>query len=133
MSSPTDPRCPGCGRRIAAWRLDHCVYCGAAFPPELKAGAQPPEALRWVDRPDLPPEAARQLEMMKVVPLGREKRSRSLRAAVSLISLPLFAGIFYMIYRLLTRYSGPVATLVLVAGAGFVLYLAVAALRSKTR
>jgi hypothetical protein len=99
----------------------------------LKAGAQPPEALRWVDRPDLPPEAARQLEMMKVVPLGREKRSRSLRAAVSLISLPLFAGIFYMIYRLLTRYSGPVATLVLVAGAGFVLYLAVAALRSKTR
>ena len=71
--------------------------------------------------------------MMKVVPFGPEKRSRSLVAAASLISLPLFAGIFYMIYRLLSRYSAPVATLVLIAGAGFLLYLAVAALRSKSR
>ncbi len=133
MSQSPEPRCPRCRRRIAAWKLDHCVYCGAPFPPELKQDAPPPEALRWVERPDLPADAMRQLEMMKVVPMDREKRSHSLLLTASLISLPLFAGIFYMLYRLLARYSPPIAMLVLIGGAGFILYLAVAALRSRSR
>jgi threonine/homoserine/homoserine lactone efflux protein len=86
-----------------------------------------------VDRPALPPEAARQLEMLKVVPFETEKRSRSFVLTASLVSLPLFAGIFYMLYRLLSRHSPALAMVVLVAGAGFVLYLATAALRSRSR
>lgn len=135
MSQSPEPRCPACRRRIAAWRLDHCVYCGAPFPPELKQDTAPPDALRFVDPPDLPPEAARQLEMMKLVPMDAEKRSRSrsLLLVASLVSLPLFAGIFYMLYRLLSRYSAPIASLVLIGGAAFILYLAVAAFRSQAR
>ncbi len=119
---PSAPACPRCHRRIAAWKLEHCVYCGAAFPPDLKEGFQEPEALKWVERPGLPPEAARQIELMKVAPFGAERRPRPLLAAASLLSLPVFAGIFYLLYALVARYSPSSATLVLVAGAGFLIY-----------
>ncbi len=122
-SQPPGPVCPRCQRRIAAWKMEHCVYCGAPFPQELKEGFAEPEALKWVDRPGLPPEAARQLEMMKVVPLEKERRSRSFVQQVTWLSLPLFAVIFYLLYRLLQRYVPSVALLVLVAGAGFLAYL----------
>jgi len=44
------------------------VYCGETFPPDLKEGFQEPEALKWVERPAIPIDAARQLEVMKVLP-----------------------------------------------------------------
>ena len=130
---PPETRCPRCGRPIAAWRLDHCVYCGAAFPPDSRPAGPPPQALQWIERPGLPPDAARQLELLKVVPLDRPRRSRSIVAALSLLSLPVFCAIFYLLYRLLSRHSGAAAVLVVVAGAGFVLYLLYAAFRSSAR
>ena len=132
ISQPSPPRCPGCGRAIAAWRLDHCVYCGAAFPAELKASAPPPEALQWIERPALPPDAARQIELLKVVPSGGEKRSRSLPAAISLLSLPVFGVLFYLLYRLASRFSPFAAEFVAAAGAVFVLYLGYAVFRSRS-
>ena len=63
MSSPPPlPACPNCGRQIAAWKKEHCIYCGTAFPPGFKEGFQEPEALKWVDRPAIPDDAARKLE-----------------------------------------------------------------------
>ncbi len=117
------PKCPGCGRPIAAWKLDHCVYCGARFPAEFKQGLPAPDALKWVERPALTPEAARQLEMLKVLPSEPARRSRSLLVAASLASLPVFAIVFYMLHGLIARYSPAAALLVSVAGAGFLLYL----------
>lgn len=115
------PVCPSCGRRIAAWRKDHCVYCGAVFPPDLKAGFAEPEALKWVERPNLPPEASRQLEMMKVIPMERPKRS--VAAIFGLLALPVFAVVFYLLYRLVERRSASGAVLVALAGIGFLAYL----------
>jgi hypothetical protein len=81
MSSPPPlPSCPQCGRRIAAWKKEHCVYCGAAFPPGLKDGFEEPEGLKWVERPGIPADAARKLEMMKFVPLDGKPRTRSIGA-----------------------------------------------------
>ncbi len=123
MSTPPSvPSCPRCQRRIAAWKMDHCVYCGAPFPPELKEGFSEPEALKWIDRPRLPPEATRQLEMMKVVSFDK-KRPRSVLQVVTLLSLPVFAAVFYLSYLLLQRYIPGFAMLVLVAGAGVLAYL----------
>ena len=69
MSSATPgPRCPRCRRAIAAWRLQHCVYCGETFPPDFKDGHAEPEALKWVERPAIPTDAAKQLELMKFPP-----------------------------------------------------------------
>jgi hypothetical protein len=116
------PICPNCRRRIAAWRKDHCVYCGAAFPSDLKAGFAEPEALKWVERPVLPPDAARQLEMMKVLPMERPRRSPG--ALFGLLALPIFAVVFYLLYRILARYSPSSAVLIAVAGAGFLAYIA---------
>jgi ribosomal protein L37E len=128
---PSEPRCPRCGRRIAAWRLEHCVYCGAEFPAESRPAGPPPAALQWIERPGLPPDAARQVELLKVVPLERAPRSRSLLAIVSVVSVPVFGGIFYALYRLLSRHSAAAAGLVLVGGAAFILYLVYAAFRSN--
>lgn len=118
----TGPLCPHCGRRIAAWRMDHCVYCGAVFPAELKQGFAEPEALKWVDRPKLPPDAARQLEMWKVIP--QEKKRRSGVALFGIFAMPVFAILFYLLYRIVARYSGVAAMFVAIAGAGFLAYLA---------
>jgi hypothetical protein len=121
-STPTSgPVCPNCGRRIAAWRKDHCVYCGAVFPPDLKAGFAEPEALKWVERPNLPPEASRQLEMMKVIPMERPKRSPA--AIFGFLALPIFAVVFYLLYKIVERHSAAVAVLIAVAGVAFLGYL----------
>lgn len=114
--------CPQCRRRIAAWRLDHCVYCGAVFPPDFKQGFAEPDALKWVERPALPPDAARQLEILKVIPL--EKKRRSPTALLGLLAIPVFAVLFYLLYRIIARYSASSAVLVSIAGAGFLAYLA---------
>ena len=124
MSSPPPlPSCPACGRRIAAWKKDHCVYCGAAFPPDWKQGFEEPEGLKWVDRPAIPPDAARKLEMMKVVPLDGAKTTRTLPVVIGLLSLPIFAVLFYLLALMLRRYSPAAGAVVLVLGIGFLGYL----------
>ena len=123
-SQPPLPTCPQCGRRIAAWKKEHCVYCGAAFPPGFKDGFQEPEAMKWVERPAIPPEAARKLEMMKVVPLEGTQRTRSLPVWIGLVSLPIFAVLFFLLYSLFRRYMPGAAGLVLVVEAAILAYLA---------
>jgi hypothetical protein len=125
------PACPNCGRRIAAWKKEHCVYCGAAFPPGLKDGFEEPEALKWVDRPAIPPDAARKLEMMKVLPLEGAARTRSLPAWIGLLSLPVFAVLFYLLYALVRRYMPGAAGIVLAVEAGILGYLAWAFYRAR--
>jgi len=125
MSAPTaGPRCPKCRRPIAAWRLEHCVYCGETFPAELKQGFAEPDGLKWVERPALPKDLSKKLELMKVVPIEARRKSRSLVTIVGLLSLPIFAAIFYLLYTMVRRLSPGTSILVLLAGAGFVAYLA---------
>ncbi|MFY9550949.1 MAG: hypothetical protein WAU32_07350 [Thermoanaerobaculia bacterium] len=122
-SSPAGPRCPRCHRPLAAWRMDHCVYCGEAFPAELKQGFQEPEALKWVERPGLPPDVTRKLEMMKVVPLETRKPARNFVAIAGVVSIPIFGAIFYLTYTMLKQLSPTSSLLILVAGIGVVAYL----------
>lgn len=125
MSAPSaGPRCPKCRRPIAAWRLDHCVYCGEVFPPELKQGFEEPEGLKWVERPPLPTDLSKKLELMKVVPIEARRKSRSLVTIVGVLSLPIFAGIFYLLYTMVRRLSPGTSLIVLLAGGGFIAYLA---------
>ena len=125
MSAPTaGPRCPKCRRPIAAWRLEHCVYCGETFPAELKQGFEAPDGLKWVERPALPTDLSKKLELMKVVPIEARRKSRSLVTIVGLLSLPIFAAIFYLLYTMVRRLSPGMSLVVLLAGAGFVAYLA---------
>ncbi len=125
MSAPTaGPRCPKCRRPIAAWRLEHCVYCGEVFPAELKQGFEEPDGLKWVERPALPTDLSKKLELMKVVPIEARRKSRSLVTIVGVLSLPIFAAIFYLLYTMVRRLSPGTSLVVLLAGAGFVAYLA---------
>jgi hypothetical protein len=118
------PRCPRCHRPLAAWRLAHCVYCGESIPAELKQGFAEPEALKWVDRPQLPADVHKKLEMMRVVaPLEAKKSPRSLVTIVGAVSVPLFIGIFYLTWTLLRRLSPISATLILGAGVMVIGYL----------
>ena len=124
MSTPTaGPRCPSCRRPLAAWRLEHCVYCGEPFPAELKQGFEAPEGLKWVERPDLPTDLSKKLELMKVVPIETRRKSHSLVTIIGIISIPIFAAIFYLLYTMIRRLSTLASLLVLVGGAGFVAYL----------
>jgi hypothetical protein len=125
MSAPTaGPRCPKCRRPLAAWRLDHCVYCGEAFPAELKQGFEAPDGLKWVERPPLPTDLSKKLELMKVVPIEGRRKSRSLVTVVGVLSVPIFGAIFYLLYTMVRRLSPGTSVLILVAGAGFIAYLA---------
>ena len=125
MSAPAGPGplCPKCRRRIAAWRLDHCVYCGERFPEGFRDGFPEPAALQWIERPSVPPEATKQLEMMKVVGFDKAPKPRSYGALFGLLSLPVFAAIFYLLYGLVARTSPASATLIVLAGLGFLGYL----------
>ena len=115
--TPAGPVCPRCRRKLAAWRLDHCIYCGEKFPENLREGFTEPEALKFVERPTVSPDAARQLEMMRYVEIGaRPKQKTTVAAAIALLTLPVFAGIFYMLYRLVSRTFPSFAILVVVAG-----------------
>lgn len=100
------------------------MYRGAAFPPDWKQGFGEPEGLKWVDRPAVPPDAARKLEMMKVVPLDGPRASRTLPVVIGLLSLPIFAVLFYLLALMLRRYSPAAAAVVLVLGIAVLGYLA---------
>ncbi|HEY7113198.1 MAG TPA: hypothetical protein VIA45_09740 [Thermoanaerobaculia bacterium] len=130
-STAAGPLCPRCRRRVAAWRLDHCVYCGEPFPEGFRDGFEEPAALQWIDRPGVPPEASKQLEMLKVVPFEKSPRSRSFSAIFALLSLPVFAVIFYLLYGLVARTSPASAVLIVLAGLAFLGYLAWSFLRAK--
>lgn len=124
MSAPTaGPLCPRCRRKLAAWKLDHCVYCGETFPAELKQGFEAPSGLQWVERPGLPTDLSKKLELMKVVPLEARRQSRSLVAVIGIVSVPIFGAIFYLLYTMVRRLSPGTGALVLVGGLGFVAYL----------
>ena len=123
MTAPAGPRCPRCHRPLAAWRLNHCVYCGEAFPADLKQGFEEPEALKWAERPALPADVSKKLEMMKVVPAQAPRKSRNLMALAGIIAIPIFGAIFYLTYSMLRSLSPTSSFLILVAGIGVVAYL----------
>jgi len=104
--------------------MNHCVYCGEAIPAELKAGFQEPEALKWVERPALPADVHRQLEMMKVVPLEARKPNRNVIKIAGFVSIPIFAVLIYLTYRMMRQLSAATSTLILVAGVAVLGYLA---------
>jgi len=125
MSSATPgPRCPRCRRPLAAWRLSHCVYCGETFPADLKDGFEAPEAVKWIDRPAIPQDAARQLELLKVLPWEPKKKrpSRALLFAAGL-SVAAFGAIFFLLFLILRRQMPALAIPVFVLGIGFIGYL----------
>jgi hypothetical protein len=121
---PAGPRCPRCHRPLAAWRLDHCIYCGEAFPADLKQGHEAPDALKWIERPALPVDVTKKLEMMKVVPSQAPRKSRTLVVIAGIVSIPIFGAIFYLTYTMLKQLSPASSLLVLVGGIGVVAYLA---------
>ncbi|MGH9366933.1 MAG: hypothetical protein ACRD3M_04580 [Thermoanaerobaculia bacterium] len=131
-STPAGPLCPRCRRRVAAWRLDHCVYCGERFPDGFRDGHEEPAALQWVERPAVPPEATKQLEMMKVVSFDKEPRPRAAGAVFGLLSLPVFAVVFYLLYGLVARTSPATAVLIVIGGLGFLGYLVWTFFRSRS-
>jgi len=134
MSSSTPgPRCPRCNRTLAAWRLAHCVYCGERFPPDLKEGFREPEALKWVDRPAIPVDAARQLEVMKVLPWEAKKKPRPALLLAAGFSFAAFATIFVLLFLLMRKYMPSISILVLVVGALVLGYLTTAFLRVYRR
>ncbi|HEV2064501.1 MAG TPA: hypothetical protein VGS00_08120 [Thermoanaerobaculia bacterium] len=122
--TPVGPLCPRCRRKLAAWRLDHCIYCGEKFPENLREGFTEPEALKFVERPAVSPDAARQLEMMRYVEVGaKPKQKTTVAATLALLTLPVFAGVFYMLYRLVSRTFPSFAILIVVAGLVFLGYV----------
>jgi hypothetical protein len=129
-SSAPGPRCPRCNRTLAAWRLAHCVYCGETFPPGLKEGFQEPEALKWVDRPAIPIDAARQLEVMKILPWEAKKKPSPALLLAAGFSFAVFATIFVLLFLVMRRSMPSIGILVLVAGAVFLGYLVTAFLRA---
>jgi hypothetical protein len=122
-TSPAGPRCPRCRRPLAAWRLEHCVYCGEAFPPGFKEGFEEPDALKWIERPPLPADVSKKLELMKVVPIEGRRKTRPMLAVAGLVSIPLFGAIFYLTFSLLRKLSPTAGLLVLAGGAGVLGYL----------
>ncbi len=124
MSAPTaGPLCPRCRRKLAAWKLDHCVYCGETFPADLKQGFEAPAGLQFVERPALPTDLSKKLELMKVVPIESRRKGRPVVAIIGVLSVPIFGAIFYLLYTMIRRLSPGTSLLVLAAGAGFVAYL----------
>ena len=134
MSSATPgPRCPRCRRPVAAWRLAHCVYCGESFPPDLKEGYEAPEALKWIERPAIPIDAARQLEVMKVLPWEAKKKPKPALLFIAGLGVAAFVTIFVLLYLIASRYMPSLSFLVILIGAVFVSYLAWAFGRASRR
>lgn len=125
MSSATPgPRCPRCRRPLAAWRLPHCVYCGETFPPDLKEGFAEPESVKWIERPAIPQDAARQLELLKVLPWeGKKKSPRRAVVFAAGVSVAAFTGIFVILFQILRRQMPFLAIPVVLVGIGFIGYL----------
>jgi hypothetical protein len=115
--------------------MGHCIYCGEAISPELKAGFAEPEGLKWVERPPLPTDLSKKLEMMRVVQTEptAPRKTRVAWAVAAGIAFPLLIGIFYMAYMLLRRLSPVSSALVVIVGMGGIAYLVVAFLKSREK
>jgi len=113
--------------------MNHCVYCGEAIPAELKASFQEPEALKWVERPGLPADVHRQLEMMKVVPMESRKPARNVAKIAGFVSIPIFAVLIYLTYTLMKQLSPGVGVLILIGGAGILGYIAYAIAKASKK
>ncbi len=138
MTPPTatgSPRCPRCHRALAAWRLGHCIYCGETIPAELKDGFAEPEGLKWVERPALPTDLSKKLEMMRIV--GQEpqapRKTRVAWAVAAGVAFPLLIAIFYLAYMLLRRLSPVSSALVVIVGMGGLGYLVFSFLKAREK
>ena len=109
------------------------MYCGESFPPDLKEGFQEPEALKWVERPAITVDAARQLEVMKVLPWEAKKKPRPALLLAAGFSFAAFATIFVLLFLLMRKYMPSISILVLVVGALVLGYLTTAFLRVYRR
>lgn len=116
---------------MAAWRLDHCVYCGEAFPAEWKEGFAEPEGLKWIERPVLPPDLSKKLELMRVIPSGPPRKSRAVMAIAGVIAIPIFGVLFYLAYTLIRQLSPGTSLLVAIAGVGAIAYLVSVFVRAR--
>ncbi len=138
MTPPTatgSPRCPRCHRALAAWRLGHCIYCGETIPAELKAAFAEPEGLKWVERPALPTDLSKKLEMMRIVSNDAQapRKTRMAWAVAAGVALPLLVAIFYFAYVLLRRLSPFSSALVIIVGMGGLGYLVVSFLKAREK
>jgi hypothetical protein len=120
---------------LAAWRLGHCIYCGETIPAELKEGFAEPEGLKWVERPALPTDLSKKLEMMRVV--GAEpqtpRKTRVAWAVAAGVAFPLLIAIFYLAYSLLRQLSPVSSALVAIVGMGGLGYLVVSFLKAREK
>jgi len=107
------------------------VYCGEAFPADLKNGHAEPQGLKWVERPGLPADVSKKLELMKYVPTEGRRRGNRFIAIAALVSIPIFAVVFFMTYRMVQRFSPVAGLAVMLAGAGVIAYLG--SIFNKTR
>jgi hypothetical protein len=100
----------------------------------LKEGFQEPEALKWIDRPAIPMDAARQLEVMKILPWEAKKKPRPALLLAAGFSFAVFATVFVLLFRVMQQQSMPsIGILVLVVGAVFLGYLVMAFRRAYRR
>jgi hypothetical protein len=89
----------------------------------LKEGFDEPEAVKWIERPAIPSDAARQLELLKVLPWETEKRpGRALLFAAG-FSVAAFTGIFVLLFLMLRRQMPSLAAPVVLVGVVFIAYL----------
>ncbi len=132
MTAPTaGPRCPRCRRPLAAWRLDHCIYCGEAFPEELRQGFAEPEGLKWGERPALPADVSKKLELLRIVPTGKAKKPRALMATLAVLAVPVFVAILYVAFTLVRQLSPTSAFLIVIVSLGAIVYVASVFFRSR--
>ncbi len=114
--------------------MGHCIYCGEAIPPELKAGFAEPEGLKWVERPPLPTDLSKKLEMMRIVPSEAPRKKMKVAWAVAAgVAVPLLFVIFYLAYSLLRRLSPVSATLIVFVGIGAAGYFGYTFLKSREK
>ena len=114
--------------------MGHCIYCGETIPPELKAGFAEPEGLKWVERPPLPTDLSKKLEMMRIVPSEAPRKKMKVAWAVAAgVAVPLLFVIFYLAYSLLRRLSPVSATLIVFVGIGAAGYFAYTFLKSREK
>src|SRR5678816_4842395 len=93
------------------------------------------DRLKWVERPAIPTDAAKQLELMKFLPGGTKTATRS-RPALLLagaISIIAFSVVFVLLFLVLRRSMPAGAGIVLFVGVGFLAYLAWVFLRASRR
>jgi hypothetical protein len=115
--------------------MGHCIYCGETIPAELKAGFAEPEGLKYVERPALPTDLSKKLEMMRIVGAEAQapRKTRVAWAVAAGVAFPLLIGIFYIAYSLLRHLSPVSSALVVIVGMGGLGYLVVSFLKAREK